>query len=166
MAAPVTYQDFFVKGYRLKNGVMEKIDPSKEPVVSVKHFNEGFSPLKNQIVFPIDPIGKPRMTFGDKANYRPIIQRYWAFKSQLSKLAAGVNYAIGDILNIEFHMPMPKGWDREYKSEMDETPHQLRPDIDNCIKGFCDCLAKEDKTIWNITAKKLWSYTGKIIINQ
>ena len=43
-------------------------------------------------------------------------------------------------------------------------PHQQKPDIDNILKGFMDCLLDEDKKVWNITANKYWMIGGQGII--
>ena len=45
---------------------------------------------------------------------------------------------------------------------MDGQPHQVRPDLDNLIKAWCDALYQEDSVIWSIHATKFWSYKGSI----
>lgn len=169
MAGGNSYQQFFDKGYRLENGVLKKPDTVyKEKVVGVsaKQFKEEFYPLKKQIIFNIDPIPKPRMTIGDRSKHRPIVVRYWNFKSKLQLLAAEINYTIGDCLDIEFHIAMPDTLNVGDKFALNGTPHKERMDIDNLTKAFLDCLDSEDKHIWNLHARKVWSYTGKIIINK
>lgn len=169
MANRSSYSDFLNKGYVLKGGVFEKPSspkPKSVPAVTASQFNDGYRSSLDTIVFDINPMRKLRMTIGDKANYREDTKKYWAFKSELNRLAAEFNYVIGDKVDIEFHIAMPKYWSTSKKESMNGKPHQQAPDIDNLSKAFFDCLKDDDKDIWCLKAVKYWSYTGKIIINR
>lgn len=57
---------------------------------------------------------------------------------------------------------MPDSWSQKKKDKMENTYHQARPDIDNLLKAFLDCLADEDKKVCKVVIEKRWSTTGKI----
>ena len=60
---------------------------------------------------------------------------------------------------------MPKSWSKKKKAEMDGKPHQSRPDLDNMVKSL-DALVAEDSGIWDLSAKKFWSYNAFIILEN
>jgi Holliday junction resolvase RusA-like endonuclease len=68
-------------------------------------------------------------------------------------------------LVLEFHIPMPKSWSKKKKAEMVGKPHQQTPDLDNFIKSL-DAIVPEDCGIWDIHAKKFWSITGRIYLEN
>lgn len=113
------------------------------------------------IVIDIDPVAKPRMTRRDKWAERPSVMRYRAYKDALNLKFKGT---LGDTISMTFIIPMPDSWSKKKKIEMNETPHQQKPDIDNLIKGFLDALLEEDSHIYSIEASKFWGYKGKIVI--
>lgn len=169
MANRSSYSDFLNKGYVLNNGVFEKPSspkPKSVPAVTASQFDEGYRHSNDTVVFNINPIGKPRMTSGDKANHRSVTQKYWDYKSELNRLAAEANYVMGDKVDVEFHIAMPDSWSKSKKESMNGKPHQQVPDVDNIFKALGDSLKKQDKDIWYVKATKYWSYTGKIIINR
>lgn len=116
--------------------------------------------------FEIDPMPKPRMTKGDRANYRPITQRYWRYKEILLSQAAMMRFELGDVLIAEFYLPMPKSWGNKKRNQMYGTKHQSTKDTDNITKGAKDIFKKQDKTIHGEYVRKIWSTEGKIIIYQ
>lgn len=119
---------------------------------------------RSHITLNINPMRKPRMTEGDKLNYRDVTQRYWHYKSELNRLAIENNFKLQDIVDVEFHIKMSESWSKKKKERMDGFPHQQTPDIDNLCKAFFDCLKKKDETIWSVRKVKYWDYEGKIII--
>ena len=71
-------------------------------------------------------------------------------------------------VDLTFNMPFPKSYSKKKRAELLATPHMLIPDLDNLIKNVLDradnILWNNDKYIWNITARKVWSEQGNIII--
>lgn len=119
-------------------------------------------PQKGFLVFDINPIGKPRMVRSDAWRQRPAVLAYWVFKAELERQAALFNYQIGHVLDIEFYLPMPPSWSKKKRLEMNGAPHQNKPDIDNLIKSFMDCLKENDSDVWSVTATKRWGVEGFI----
>ena len=109
-------------------------------------------------------VPKPRMTRADRWKKRPCVLSYCDFADVLRAAEAAQNFELGDRIKIEFHIAMPKSWNKKKRSEMEGRPHKNKPDLDNCIKSCADILKKEDKTIYEITATKSWSREPRIII--
>lgn len=114
----------------------------------------------------ITPIGKPRMTIGDRANYRKPVINYWNYKKELKLLADENNLVINNELsNIVFIIPFPKSYSNKKRKELNGKPHTLKPDLDNLIKAFQDSLLNEDSCIHTYkNISKVWGEVGKIII--
>lgn len=108
----------------------------------------------------ITPIGKPRMTQRDRWAKRPCVSRYWSFKDELRRLWGGDK--VPSQISLTFYLPMPKSWSKKRRNEMLGMPHQSKPDIDNLIKCFLDCLLEDDSYVWRVDAFKLWSEDGSI----
>ncbi len=111
----------------------------------------------------ITPVAKPRMTRADKWKKRPVVQSYWSYKDELTLKCNLKKVELGETLNVEFHLPMPKSWTKKDREESDGMPHMQTPDLDNLVKGLQDCLLKQDKKIHKIQASKFWSKEGKIV---
>ena len=110
--------------------------------------------------FYIDPLPKPRMTRADRWKKRPCVIRYWEYKTELQAKLDICGIKIDDVIKVEFGVPMPKSWSKKKKKDMDQKPHQQRPDVDNLMKGLMDALFQEDSHIHTIHAKKVWSNNG------
>ena len=91
--------------------------------------------------------------------------KYWAYKNELLSQIKGFILPESNI-RIVFYLPMPKSWSPKMKGEFMNQPHQQKPDVDNILKGFFDCLCKEDKMIWDVRATKKWSDEGQIDIYE
>ena len=104
------------------------------------------------------------MVRSDAWKQRKCVLDYWAFKDELRLKSRGL--VIDDRFKITFYMPMPKSWPKKKQAEMIGKPHQQRPDLDNLVKAFQDCLLKEDSQIWHIEAKKIWSDKGAIEVEN
>lgn len=114
-------------------------------------------------VFNITPLAKPRMVKSDAWKQRPTVLRYWAFKDQLTLLANKAGYVVPDsAIHLIFIIPMPKSWSKKKREKMNYEPHQQKPDVDNLIKAFLDCLCKDDSYVWDIRGTKYWGEKGKI----
>jgi len=112
------------------------------------------------MIIKIEPYPKPRMTRADKWKRRKSVLNYWAFKDELLLKSKG--YEVGEVLKIQFFLTMPNSWSKTKKKLMDGEPHLQKPDLDNLVKSFLDCLCKNDSFIHTIEAKKVWTYQGKI----
>jgi len=108
------------------------------------------------------PFLKPRMTQSDKWKKRPVVVKYWNWKSSFQEY--GINFDSGQV-DVIFFVPMPKSWTKKKCLEMDGKPHQSRPDIDNYLKALFDAVCSEDSHIHTVTAKKVWSTKGMIELN-
>ena len=66
-------------------------------------------------------------------------------------------------LDMLFLFPYPKSWSKKKKKVYNEIAHVVKPDIDNVIKFYLDCMNgivfKDDKQIVSIRSEK--SYTDK-----
>ena len=62
------------------------------------------------------PYPKPRMTQSDKWKKRPVVVKYWNWKSSLQKY--GINFDSGQV-DVIFFVPMPKSWTKKKCLEMD-----------------------------------------------
>jgi len=115
----------------------------------------------------IAPVAKPRMTRRDRWLNPPrkCVQKYRTWSNEIRQICLEAKFFPGDQLNLEFHLPMPKSWSKKKKIEMDGKPHQSRPDLDNMVKSL-DALVPEDSGIWDLSAKKYWSYEGYIIMEN
>lgn len=112
------------------------------------------------MIIEVDPVPKPRMTRSDKWKKRPCVVRYWEYKDKLR--ASGVK--IGDSIDITFYIPMPKSWSPKKKKNHYLEPHKQKPDIDNLLKAFMDCILDEDESVFIVKAMKLWDYRGALVV--
>ena len=118
------------------------------------------------ILFEIEPMGKPRMVRSDTWSGRVCVSNYWRYKDLLNKVAKKQQYKIGSTLNVPFYLSMPDSWSGKKKERMDSKPHENRPDLDNLIKAFLDCLLENDSTVHTIHASKKWATKGYIEITE
>lgn len=126
-------------------------------------------PIKKAGLFILDvnPVPKPRMTRQDKWKERPVTKRYWSYKEDLLACCEeqGLTDIPAHIKRLSFFMQMPKTWSKVKRNEMCGKDHADRPDLDNLLKAFQDCLCKQDQHICRIKdLSKVWEYNGKIEI--
>src|SRR5690554_3514466 len=100
----------------------------------------------SRIVYPITPMGKPRMTQRDKWKQRPEVMRYRAFRDEVR--IRGVKLPESGY-HLTFVLPMPKSWSKKKRDAMRGAPHQQRPDKDNLEKALLDAIFEEDARIWD-----------------
>jgi len=128
-------------------------------------------------LFDIIPMGAVRMTQSDKWKTNPnhpdpkkrqrkAVSEYFAFKTLLTVQAKQMNFELGQVFDALFLIPMPDSWSAKKKERMNGMPCEVKPDIDNCIKGFFDALRKNDSDIWYQKTEKRWAYKGSIIVYQ
>ncbi len=116
-----------------------------------------------KLVFPVVPMGKPRMVRSDKWKKRDCVERYWAFKDDLKKVVGRFQIPESGY-HLKFFLPMPESWSKRKKAQMAGKPHQQVPDKDNLEKAFLDALCEKDCHIWNGEVSKFWDYEGRIEI--
>ena len=115
----------------------------------------------------IVPVPKPRMTQRDRWKQRPIVKKYHTFCDELRLLLPlpmrrpMLDQKIHE-LDLTFHIPMSASWSKKKRAELEGKPHQQKPDIDNLLKAWMDCLYRNDQVIWKVSVSKLWSVKGAI----
>tara|TARA_R110002020_G_scaffold209351_1_gene415310 strand:+ start:826 stop:1206 length:381 start_codon:yes stop_codon:yes gene_type:complete len=120
-------------------------------------------------IIPITPVSKPRMTQRDRWKERPVVKRYRDFCDEL-RLKLPKQLRLPDLadkiqtIDIQFFLPMAKTWSKKKKIAMDGQPHQQKPDIDNLLKAWMDALYRNDAVIWKVSASKMWSLKGSIVV--
>lgn len=115
------------------------------------------------MIYPIVPMGKPRMTRADKWKKRPEVMRYRAFCDEVR--IRGVVLPVAGA-HVTFILPMPASWSKKKRAEMNGKPHQVKPDKDNLEKALLDALFENDAHIWDLRVTKLWGESGQIIIEE
>lgn len=131
----------------------------------------------NILVITIEPCTAPRLTRRDaiftnpdhedpKKRQRPQVTRYFAYKRAIKKACEDNGFELPKVLNIAFIIPMPDSWSQKKKAEMLNKPHLQTPDIDNLIKAFMDSFEKNDSFVWRLSAKKIWGYNGKVLLQK
>ena len=118
----------------------------------------------DQVLIPITPVGKPRMTKRDKWMVRPCVKKYRNY-SDVLKLHA-IDFQKSSSLFIRFEMPMPNSWSKKKKMKMHQKPHQQKPDIDNLVKAVLDSLFHDDSHVFYINAFKTWSHEGSVFLSN
>lgn len=105
-----------------------------------------------KMIIPLAPVATPRPRVSKFGTYYPA--KYKKYKRELSLLLADIQP--GNTINIVFFFPRPK----RLKSGL-RQPHDVKPDIDNLIKGVLDCLPFDDKIIYSVVAKKYYCAAGE-----
>lgn len=113
-------------------------------------------------IFNITPIGKPRMVRSDSWTGRKCVAKYWQYKEELNYAARELNYELKKKLNIIFYLPMPESWSKKKKLKMNGKAHDSKPDCDNLLKAFMDCLLENDSKVYDVRIRKYWDYKGSI----
>ena len=112
-------------------------------------------------------IGKPRMTRSDSWKRRECVLRYWEYKDTLVMGCLKENYVIGDRVSIEFVFRVPESMSRKKGEELLKAgKHQVKPDLDNLVKGVLDSLKERDQEVYYIEASKRWGEEDKIIMKN
>jgi len=111
---------------------------------------------QKNIVVPVSPMGKPRMTQRDKWKQRPCVMRYRAIKDEITLLVGRAIPEDVESLSWVAYFPMPKSWSKKKKDEHRGRFHRSKPDRDNVDKAILDALFKEDCRIASGTLEKRW----------
>ena len=118
---------------------------------------------RNLQAYAITPMGKPRMTQRDKWKKRPATDAYHDFCDTVRRL--GINLPLSGA-HVTFILPMPKSWPEKKKLNLVGKAHQLKPDVDNCLKALMDAVFDDDSKVWDVRITKLWGREGRIIISR
>lgn len=135
------------------------------------------------IIFRIKALPKPRMTKRDKwlgnPNYKPrtraeqkrqeMLINYWQYKDTLKILTLkhGYNLSKNELKDITFIFEIPKSTPKKKINEMLGKLHEKKPDLDNLVKAFQDCLLENDSHIASYDRiKKMWGLENMIILKN
>ena len=112
----------------------------------------------------------PRIgTFRSKQT--PRARKYHQWRNDFAAIAKAKGFKLKqeDVLSIGFvfFVPMPKSWSKRKKIEMNKTPHQSRPDLDNFVKATIDGLFIDgDHKISEFhRVAKYWGYKGEVRVS-
>jgi len=108
------------------------------------------------VVIEGEPKAKPRMVRSDKYKKRPCVVKYFAWVNLVrAKLAP---HPIGSMksLEVEFFLPFPKTYSKRKREALANTFHELKPDLDNLVKGICDAGWTDDCIVSSLVASKKW----------
>jgi len=123
------------------------------------------TPILKEFILETQPIPASRPRVSRYGTYYS--KTYETFKTTLKMLfKTKFNREFrGGEMNITFLMEMPKSWGKKKRDEMCDQYHTQKPDIDNLIKAVLDGLLEDDSIIYKISAEKVWSERGKIVIS-
>lgn len=119
-------------------------------------------------VNPLTIMAAPRLNRGSL--HTPKAKRYADYKFAIKHLAAVKLFNLPEIpVHIRFTLSTDK---KErlcqpaqiviYGKPMGINRHQIKPDVDNLVKGFFDALKARDQTINFMIASKVWGTEGCI----
>lgn len=114
-------------------------------------------------IYPIVPMGKPRMTRADKWKKRPEVMRYRAFCDEVRLRGVALPESGA---HFTFVLPMPASWSKKKRQQHNGQPHLAKPDCDNMLKALMDALYEDDAHIWDCRITKVWGEIGQIIIRE
>jgi len=105
-----------------------------------------------KMIIPLAPVATPRPRVSKFGTYYP--PKYKKYKRELSVLLADIEPTNSIKINFYFARPLRLGLGKR-------VPHDVRPDIDNLIKGVLDCVPFDDKIISSVDAKKFYCGSGE-----
>lgn len=120
--------------------------------------------MLNKIEIPIQPKPAPRITH--QGRFTKTAKSYYKYKNAIRLFCEANNFVLSEKVRITFYMPIPKSISKKEKAKRLGNPHKFKPDLDNLCKGVWDSLAVEDGYIHYAILKKIWSETGKIVIEN
>ncbi len=124
--------------------------------------------------FKYKPESKQRPRFGAQGKvYNPQRNKSLAYKwdaaQQMSSQGSERPLECPILVNMRFHMPMPKSWSQKRKEEQLGKPMASKPDIDNLMKWILDVLNgiayTDDRLVSSTYSEKVWAYEGKVDIS-
>jgi len=119
----------------------------------------------NKIEIPIHP--RPAIRINHKGRHKPNAIAYYQYKDSILSYCKAKGFELGNEISITFYIPVGKSISKKEKAKRLGNPYQFRPDLSNLIKAVEDALLKEDSEVWYYKKmKKIWSETGKIVIEN
>ena len=104
------------------------------------------------------PKGRPRFYGGHAVTpektrkYEKLIRDSWEH---------GIVEGKNIMVDIEFRIPIPQSYSKKKKAELEWTPHNKKPDLDNLVKAVLDALNgvafEDDSLISDINASKTYA---------
>lgn len=104
------------------------------------------------------PKGRPRFYGGHAVTpektrkYEKLIRDSWTH---------GIVEGKSIMVDIEFRIPIPQSYSKKKKAELEWTPHNKKPDLDNLVKAVLDALNgvafEDDSLISDINASKTYA---------
>jgi Holliday junction resolvase RusA-like endonuclease len=123
---------------------------------------------EKEIIFleiPGNPVPKKRARFSKYGTYDEQSKVKRRIKNeilfQMSKKS--ILRRIESHISVEmiFHTPIPKKTSQKRRKELLDAPNPKKPDLDNLIKMYCDCMNKivydDDALITELICKKIYS---------
>lgn len=131
-------------------------------------------------VLNITPKPQPRENRSDIWNPRPNVITFRQYKDQLREELYRVGFKLtNELPDITFVFPVPEKATKKWLKQNLGKPHEQRPDLDNLIKGFIDCIFNKESYFYEFTEltndsqihtygklNKIWGETGQIIIKE
>ena len=110
---------------------------------------------------------KPRMTRRDKwaSTRTKQASKYFKWKTDFAFLCKEKNFnPTTSMPNIVFEFAIPKSYSKARKAYLLGKEHDVKPDIDNCLKSILDSICPKDQKISRVgTMKKVWGEKSRII---
>lgn len=91
--------------------------------------------------------------------------RYYTMKDQLRREIPQFIDNLPKDLSLSFFLPFPKSYSQKKRDKLRGQPHELKPDLDNLIKGFKDAFGSDSHVHTYTHMTKVWYDCGKIIIH-
>ena len=112
------------------------------------------------MIFNTKPVPKPRMTQRDKWAKRDCVVNYYAYKDDLilqAQTADGGPFELPNEFRVVFGVPFPRSYSKKKREKLLGQAHQVKPDVDNYLKGLMDAFKASDSDVWHVDVKKIWT---------
>lgn len=129
-----------------------------------------------KIIINREPMASPRPRFTTKGKY---VHSYMPkdYVAEKEIIASSIKRVYGDKLllnsklelSIVFYMKMPNSWSNSKKALLAGTYHTNKPDLDNLVKTYKDCMNgiiyEDDRRISKYSeVKKIYSFKPRVEI--
>lgn len=133
--------------------------------------------------YPIEPVGKPRMTQADRITLRklrtgqrlkprdggraPRLARWLAFVDAVRLCRVEVPAGGAHVV---FLVRMPPSWTDARRAERRHMPHRgavdnaRKLDVDNLVKCLLDAVYGDDSSVWDLRASKVWADEPGLVV--
>ena len=125
-----------------------------------------FNGVKISFTIEHEPKAQKRHKFGRGYVYDPSKKDKSVIIPLMNRHTSSLTTAGALSVVLAFYMPIPKSYTKKKKALMqDETyPHTNTPDVDNMVKFYLDCFPFDDKIIYKIKARKIYSPRPRVEI--